>query len=108
MKQLSQKRQVCELFWRTNALRKVKNIHGDKEDVESINQTSSNVGNLEVGPGNYVHASPNISLDFPLCLSVPMSWQNHYSLGGGEGFSGMGSPSLHVLDDGKDRECVTD
>ena len=49
-------------------------IHEGEKDVGSIDQTSSNVGTLGVYPGNHnVHTSLNISLDFPLYLSVPAS-----------------------------------
>ena len=49
-------------------------IHEGEKDVGSIDQTSSNVGTLGVYPGNRnVHTSLNISLDFPLYLSVPAS-----------------------------------
>lgn len=83
--QLSQKRQreLYELFWKTNALRKAKNIRGNGGDVERINQTFSTLGTLEVGPGNYVHISPRRSLDFPLCFSLKIVSQNHCNLGRG-------------------------
>ena len=55
---LRRDREECELFSKTNVLRKVKNKHEGEKNVGSIDQISSNVGTLGVYPGNhYVHTS---------------------------------------------------